>query len=417
MVDSQSNKSTINKSNHQAILYICAHSPTKLYPQAGQKIAWHNLRKYAINNNDNVDIVIIANKAEIDTAQDLITEYGDRLYPYPLSKLNKIKSCLSNLHIPLKFATRSHKQAARQIRLLLSANNYDIIHFEYSHAAVYLDFILDLETFAVFKNHRKFFNSQNLNFSNNLLVKRVVEEEEKEEERKKEKNIYQKTKVIISIHDIISQSFLRKAESQSLLGIEVARLFAYEKKIYNLADELWVLSNKDRDILTSLFSVPAHRIIVTPPPLSDFVYKINRKPDKIEPLSILFWGAMDRPENEQAVIEFVDQCFHKLVQKNPKYKLYIVGSKPSQKVLSLQSQDIIVTGFIKDPTPFFEKAAIGVVPLLTGAGLKLKTLEMLQAGLPVISTSVGAEGVTQNENLFVNDKLGEWDEFLSWNYL
>lgn len=120
---------------------------------------------------------------------------------------------------------------------------------------------------------------------------------------------------------------------------------------------------------------------------------------------------MNRPENEQAVIYFTQKCFTKLLEIDSEYKLYVVGSNPSAKIINLQNNNnnnIIVTGFVEDPTPYFEKAAIGIVPLLQGAGIKLKTLEMLAAGLPVISTNIGAEGLELSENMFVNDHLDQW---------
>ena len=216
------------------------------------------------------------------------------------------------------------------------------------------------------------------------------------------------TRTIISIHDIVSQSFLRKSENNFILGVEVARLFKFEKKIYSSVNELWVLSKKDREILTSLFSVPENRIIIKPPKLSDFIYKVERKIDKIEKKSLLFWAAMNRPENEQAAITFIENCFIKLLEIDSEYKLYLVGSNPSQNLKKNVSNNIIITGFIENPTPFFEKAEIGIVPLLQGAGIKLKTLEMLEAGLPVISTSIGAEGIETSENIFINNNLDEW---------
>ena len=244
-----------------------------------------------------------------------------------------------------------------------------MIHFEYSHAAVYLNKINDLIKYKT-------------NFSN--------------------------TRTIISIHDIISQSFLRKSEKNPILGIEVARLFKFEKELYSSVNELWVLSKKDRNILTSLFSIPESKIVVKHPPLSEFIYKIKRDIEQIENKSLLFWAAMNRPENEQAAINFIQKCFTYLRKIDPEYKLYIVGSNPSAKIKQFENENIIVTGFIEDPSHFFEKAQIGIVPLLQGAGIKLKTLEMLQAGLPVISTSVGAEGIENSTNIFVNDNFSDW---------
>ena len=296
------------------ILFISAHAPTNLYPQAGQKIALSNLDKYH-DENINIDIIVIANRTEINAAKDLVEKYNDNLFLYPLKKSAKIISCLTNLSIPFKFSTRYQSPVVQKIQELLKKQTYDMIHFEYSHAAVYLDLINDL-----IKNK--------INFNN--------------------------TRTIISIHDIVSQSFLRKSENNLIIGIEVARLFKFEKRLYSNVNELWVLSKKDQNILTSLFGIPESKIIVKPPQLTEFVYKIKRSVEKIEKKSLLFWAAMNRPENEQAAINFIQKCFIDLRKIDPEYKLYIVGSNPSAKIKKIASDNIIVTGFIKDPSQFFE---------------------------------------------------------------
>jgi glycosyltransferase involved in cell wall biosynthesis len=349
------------------ILFISAHAPTNLYPQAGQKIALNNLDKY--HDDNAIDIVVIANKVEIEAATDLVDKYRNNLFTYPLVKSDKIVSCLTNLSIPFKFSTRYQSKVAQKIQELLEKNTYDLIHFEYSHAGVYLDLINDLIKNRISSKH---------------------------------------TRTVISVHDIVTQSFLRKSKHNLILGIEVARLFNFEKKLYSHVDELWVLSKKDRYILTSLFTIPENKIIIKPPKLSNFISKVKRNLDTIEKKSLLFWAAMNRPENEQAAINFIEKCFTKLLKIDSEYKFYIVGSNPSAKILKLQSKNIIVTGFVEDPTYYFEKAEIGIVPLLQGAGIKLKTLEMLGAGLPVISTNIGAEGIESSENILVNDNIDRW---------
>ncbi|MDJ0693194.1 glycosyltransferase family 4 protein [Mastigocoleus sp. MO_188.B34] len=249
---------------------------------------------------------------------------------------------------------------------LLLTYEYEIIHFEYSHAAVYLEL----------QHH--------------------------------------KTKTIISIHDIISHSFLRKSVTNPLLGIEVARIFRYESKLYSAASKLWLLSEKYRNILTSLFTIPGDKIIVKPPRVSHFINNFHRTPEKIESKTLLFWAAMNRPENERGIIIFIDKCFQKILVKHPDFKLYIVGYKPSEKNFKLAAnKNIIVTGFVEDPTQFFEKAEIGIVPLLEGSGIKLKTLEMLHVNMPVISTSIGAEGIDiTNQYLLINDNFDEWVDLI-----
>jgi polysaccharide biosynthesis protein PslH len=358
------------------ILFISAHAPTTQYPQAGQKIALRYLESYK-NSGATVDVVVVANQAEINATQDLTAKFDNHLYTYPISKIKKISSCLTHVNIPLKFSSRLQAEVTQKIKDLLTENIYDIVHFEYSHAAVYLEFV-----------------QKEIHSLNNS----------------------KKTKTVISIHDVISQSFLRKAESNPLLGVEVARLYRYEKTLYSAANELWVLSNKDRDILTSIFGISEAKIVVKPPQVSNFVYQVKRHPDKIEKKTLLFWAAMNRPENEQGILKFIEKCFIKLLQKDQDFKLYIVGSSPSKKVLALASKHIVITGFIEDPTPYFEKAEIGIVPLVEGAGIKLKTLEMLEAGLPVIATNVGAEGVDYTGNklyqILVNDNFDDWQNLI-----
>jgi polysaccharide biosynthesis protein PslH len=354
------------------ILFISAHAPTYKYPQAGQKIAFNNLLEYT-QSDDKVDILVISNQAEIDAASDLIDlfhQLNNHIYVYPLTKINKISSCIKNYYIPLKFATRSQPQISAKITELISKTTYDIIHFEYSHAAVYLK-----------------------------LIKALINPEF--------------TTTVISIHDIITQSLLRKALNNPILGIEAARTFNYETKIYSSANKLWVLSQKDKDILTSLFSISPNKISVKTPKLSNFVYQVNRKIEQIEQKTLLFWAAMNRPENEEAILHFVDNCFQLLLQKDSEFKLYIVGSNPSVKIKKIASKNIIITGFLENPIDFFERAGMGIVPLKIGAGIKLKTLEMLQAGLPVISTSVGAEGIDiAGKKLIVSDDFQEWIDLI-----
>jgi glycosyltransferase involved in cell wall biosynthesis len=117
---------------------------------------------------------------------------------------------------------------------------------------------------------------------------------------------------------------------------------------------------------------------------------------------------MNREENELAVLKFLELYHDLLIQEN--YKLYIVGNKPSQKILNLASSNIIVTGFVEDPSEYFIKAELGIVPLVSGAGIKVKTLEMLECGMKVISTPIGAEGITDDKLI-----ISKLENF--WKYL
>lgn len=352
------------------VLFISAHAPTRQYPQAGQKIAFLNLEKYAALY-EVVDVIVIANTTEINVAKDLTTEFGNSLYTHLLSRLKKAINCLNYYQVPLKFASRFNRVVEKKIQELLINKTYDIVHFEFSHAAVYFD-----------------------------VVQKYIDP--------------RRTRTVISIHDVWTQVCLRQFSRSWLSSIEAARTFRYEQRLYSSASELWVLSEKDCKLLTSLFMVNSEKLVVKPPQASSFVYQVKRRSEKIEKKSLLFWAAMERPENEQAILTFVEKCFKKIIQQDRDFKLYIVGSNPSKKVLALACKHITITGFVEDPTKFFEKAEIGIVPLLEGGGIKLKTLEMLEAGLPVVATSIGAEGIiSMDKKLIVSDNFENWFELLT----
>jgi glycosyltransferase involved in cell wall biosynthesis len=159
-----------------------------------------------------------------------------------------------------------------------------------------------------------------------------------------------------------------------------------------------VLNEKDKLLLQH---ENIQNVTIAFPKVDDWCYSIER--NNIEPFSILFLGALNRFENQDAIIWFVDNMFPEIIKIYPNTKLYIVGGNPSNKIIGLQSENIEVTGFVDSLKIYFEKAHVAIVPLRYGAGVKIKTLETLAAKIPTISTTVGAEGIPSDNNLLVCD--------------
>jgi glycosyltransferase involved in cell wall biosynthesis len=86
-------------------------------------------------------------------------------------------------------------------------------------------------------------------------------------------------------------------------------------------------------------------------------------------------------------------------------ELWIVGRSPAPEVLRLDGGSIRVTGTVPDVVPYYERSAVAVVPLRAGSGTRLKILEAMALGRPVVSTSVGCEGldVEHERHLLVAD--------------
>lgn len=106
---------------------------------------------------------------------------------------------------------------------------------------------------------------------------------------------------------------------------------------------------------------------------------------------ILFYGAMGRNENCDAAIWFIDNVMPLLTDLDIRF--VILGGNPQQRILNRKSDRIIVTGFVDDITPFFAASTCLVAPLLNGAGIKIKILEALAAGIPTLTNSIGIEGI------------------------
>ena len=114
----------------------------------------------------------------------------------------------------------------------------------------------------------------------------------------------------------------------------------------------------------------------------------NRTPDYN---TIIFYGAMNRITNCEAAIWFATNVMPLL--KDTGVRFCIIGAKPDKKLNSIKSTNVIVTGFVDSIIPYFEQCMCMVCPLKNGAGIKVKVLEALSAGVPVLSNSIGIEGI------------------------
>lgn len=137
---------------------------------------------------------------------------------------------------------------------------------------------------------------------------------------------------------------------------------------------------------------------------SDMLYSMNLyydnyfriKRDNIEKCMLLYYGAMNRKENYSAVIWFVREVMPLLDEK---FQLVVVGSNPHKDILKLKSERVIIKGFIEDVGKYFSQCLCLVVPLLLGAGIKVKILEAMSAGVPVLTNEIGIEGIYANDGV------------------
>jgi glycosyltransferase involved in cell wall biosynthesis len=101
--------------------------------------------------------------------------------------------------------------------------------------------------------------------------------------------------------------------------------------------------------------------------------------------------------NEDAVLYLVEEIMPRLWKHDPALKLHIVGADPTRAVRSLDSELVNVVGHVDDPRPWLDRTLVHVAPMRFGSGLKLRFVETMAAGQPLVTSSVGAEGLSLGE--------------------
>jgi glycosyltransferase involved in cell wall biosynthesis len=124
------------------------------------------------------------------------------------------------------------------------------------------------------------------------------------------------------------------------------------------------------------------------------------------PLSILHLGTMYWPPNVDGVLWFAHEVFPLVRSQIPDAKYCVVGKNPPAAVQSLNHQPgMVVTGYVEDPQPYLMESAVIIVPVRAGGGMRVKIIDGWLRGIPMVSTTIGAEGidVQPGENILIAD--------------
>jgi glycosyltransferase involved in cell wall biosynthesis len=197
------------------------------------------------------------------------------------------------------------------------------------------------------------------------------------------------------MHNVISQlekqkMLLAQSRAERVKGwLDWKKAIALEKRICRAFDVFFTMSEADEQIVRRLYGL--EKIFVSPNGVDVQAYR--PPPVDASKPEILFTGLMLYAPNHDGALWFGREIFPLIQREISDAHFTIMGRFPKPEVESLASAHVTVTGEVPDAQPYFERAAVCVVPLRLGSGTRLKILEAFAMGKAVVSTTLGAEGL------------------------
>ena len=194
------------------------------------------------------------------------------------------------------------------------------------------------------------------------------------------------------IFDTVDLQFIRehrRAEVEHDKGImeESVRLKEMELGLVAISDVTLVVSPVEREVLAREMRMADIEVLSNIHEVKGAEKPFSGRRD------LMFVGGFIHTPNVDAVKWFVKDVFPLIKKEIPGVKFYVNGNEPSEDIKKLASSDIIVSGYVKDLGPYFEMCKVFVSPLRYGSGVKGKINQSMSYGLPVVTTSIGAEGM------------------------
>lgn len=212
------------------------------------------------------------------------------------------------------------------------------------------------------------------------------------------RKIFPDAKIIASEHDVTFLGYRRKYEYEEDAFKKAKKKIQYrtmrkaELKAIETCDYVCPHNHKDAALLYKA-GVPKKKIHPIVPFYMDFT-DIEWKGGSN---NIVFFGAMGRDENHLTAMWLIDKVMPLL--KDTDVVLQIIGGGPKESLKNRQSDKVKVLGFVDDVAPYFAEAACMVAPLVLGAGIKVKVIEGMSSGVPVLTNNIGIEGIDARDGI------------------
>jgi glycosyltransferase involved in cell wall biosynthesis len=198
-----------------------------------------------------------------------------------------------------------------------------------------------------------------------------------------------------------------------VLAVEARRVKHYEGGLLRTVDHVLAVTEIDRNLLEDAkhFSKSSRNdrdSSMTVIPIAVDTQKLRTIDRRVGSKNIVTLGTLHYPPNADGIRWFLNEVFPQVRNRIPDATLTIIGKNPPQDFIEQAEQNpgvIKVTGYVDDLVPYLEQSALMVVPVRAGGGMRVRILEAFAYGMPVVTTTVGLEGIhgTPDQDVLVAD--------------
>ncbi len=333
-----------------SLLVLSAHLPVPDGSQAGMKCSYHLLR--VLSRQFQIHIICFATEAELPQYNPDFFSIFESHEILPISNSGRIRGVLTAPELPVAVGARHSLRFKRQLSALLLRHRFDAAILDHTAMWQYVDKLREIPIVCGFA------------------------------------------------HDVLTQLWERRESASHgikrwLLGTEARRVRKWEAAAASRVSLVIALSQKDASLLSALSQKDC--VVALHPWFSQLPSKSASKNADHPVKNVVFWGALNRAENQDAVRFVLEEILPIVRAQIPNFHFFIAGSKGENYRSTWTSPGVTVTGFVEDVAGFFSTMDIALLPLRLGAGIKIKVLECMSAGLAVVTTPVGIEGIEAAE--------------------
>lgn len=337
-------------------------------PDSGPKVKTYNMVKYLSQNHD----LTLASFVRGDQTGEVeyLKQFCQAVYPVPIrrTRFNDGLALIDSLVTSTPwFIARDNTREMRELLAdLCQKENFDIVHADQLNMAQYARRIP--EAARILDAHNALW----------LLYRRLAQ----------------------TTHNFWMGQFLER---------EWRLMKRYEGAVCRTFDAVLAVSEADKTALQEASNGQGNLMVAPIAVDPEEVQLIPRVPqaDHILHIGTMFW-----PPNVDGVLWFLREIYPIIQRARPGVHFDIVGARPPKEIIEFghRQEGVTVTGYVKEPGEYLKKTGVMVVPLLAGGGMRVKILEALAEGLPIVTTSIGCEGIAveNGRHLLVADSPQEF---------